>query len=378
MSQKNLYSVDNARKRAKAILPKVVFDYIDGAADDEVTMRVNTDAFNDIMLNPRMAQGKMECDLSTTVLGHKIDLPVILAPCGLVRIMHPDGATGVNIAARNKNTISVLSTVAGSTLAEVAKSGTENLWFQLYSSRGRNEVEIMLDEISKHELDVLVVTVDTPALGNRLRDIKNGVTTPLRMTTSNAIQLGYQVLSKPKWSYQMLNDGLKLMKKPKDNKNDSSKSMLNMAASPFSWDDIKWIRSRWRGKLVIKGILNSTDAKNAVESGADGIIVSNHGGRQLEGVSPTIKVLSNIVESVNDGAEVILDSGVRRGTHVIKAVAIGAKAVMIGRPYLYGLAINGQKGVENILDIFHAELIRDMTLLGCKSIRELDMSYIIN
>ncbi len=377
MSNINLFSVDQARKKAKLRLPKVVFDYIDGAADDEVTMNLNTRAFDDIMLNPKMAQGKFDCDLSTSVLGQELALPVILAPCGLVRVMHPDGAIGVAKAAINMQTISVLSTVAGNPLSEVAETGSHNLWFQLYSSRGRQEVESLLQEIHKNRVSVLVVTVDTPALGNRLRDIYNGVSTPLRVTASNAVQLGYQVLSKPKWSYNMLNDGLKLMKKSKPSGSDSSKNMLNMAASPFSWEDIKWIRSQWRGKLVIKGILNASDAKMCVDCGADAIVISNHGGRQLEGVSPTIKVLSEVVSEVGDQTEVILDSGIRRGTHVIKAIALGAKAVMIGRPYLYGLAANGQMGVENILRIFQSELIRDMTLLGCRSIKDLDKSFLV-
>ena len=381
MTKPNLYSIDHARNLAKSYLPKVVFDYIDGAADDEITMRLNRSAFDEVYFNPKMAQGKFIPNLKVKILGYELDLPVLLAPCGLVRVMHPDGALGVAKAAVNKNTVSVLSTVAGSSIAEVATVDSNLLWYQLYSSNGRAEIESVIDELNSHKIEVLVVTVDTPALGNRLRDIENGVSTPLRINSSNAIQLGYQVLSKPRWTYNMLKDGIKLFEKSKDlredNRGNSGKDMLQMAASPFSWDDIKWIKQIWNKKLVVKGILSGSDAKKAVDSGADAVVISNHGGRQLEGVSPTFMMLPEIVSSVNKNAEVILDSGIRRGSHVLKALALGANAVMIGRPYLYGLAVNGQKGVENILEIFKTELIRDMNLLGCKNLEALDETFLI-
>lgn len=372
--KKNIYSVEHARKLAKTILPKVVFDYIDGGAEDETTMLENTQAFREIYFHPKMAQGRFTPDIKIELFGQTLDLPVILAPCGLVKVMHPSGGIAAVEAARNFNTISVLSAVAGTSIEQASKVSIKNLWFQLYVSTGRQEAGNIIDRVEKTGINTLVVTIDTPALGNRLRDLYNGVSTPLKLGWDNGFKLAYQALSRPLWIYRMVNDAVKITKQSSGQF--MSPEMLKMAESPFSWDDIAWIRERWRGNLVVKGVLSAKDALNAIDVGADAIVVSNHGGRQLNGVLPTIKVLPDVKKAVGDKAVIILDSGIRQSSDVIKALCLGADAVMIGRAYLYGLAVDGQYGIERILHIFKTGLIRDLTLLGVKGVSELNSEWV--
>ncbi|NNN20820.1 MAG: alpha-hydroxy-acid oxidizing protein [Acidimicrobiales bacterium] len=376
MEASDFSSVYEAREMARKILPRVVFDYVDGGAEDEVTMRANVEAFDKICFNPRMAQGPVTPNLKTSILGHEIDLPVILAPCGLVRAMHPDAGGGVAQAARNMNTISILSTVAGSDVKDVAPRAPGLLWFQLYSTRGKEDSLPLMERAKDAGVTHLVVTVDTPALGNRERDRRNGVQTPLRIDARSALRLGPQVLARPRWTYQMARDGLQTYKSKKSSPKDSGSEMLSMGVSPFSWSDITWIKEQWGGPLIVKGILSGRDAQLAIDSGAEAVVVSNHGGRQLEGSPATISVLSEVVSSVEGRCEVFVDGGIRRGSHVVKALSLGAKAVLIGRPYLYGLAVSGQVGVERVLKCFRSEVIRTMTLLGCPDVNMLDSTWL--
>jgi isopentenyl diphosphate isomerase/L-lactate dehydrogenase-like FMN-dependent dehydrogenase len=396
MNLARIANVSDARRIAKRTLPGVVFDYIDGAADDETTMHANVAAFDDIVFRPRMGIDVRKPELATTVLGTPVSMPLLLAPTGLVRIMHPDGAAGAARAAAGRGTLSVLSTVAGSPIDEIAPVAPGTVWFQLYAGGGRPEADRLLARAEAAGVEVLVVTMDTPALGNRERDRHHGVTSPLRIDAHNAIHLGPQVLLRPVWTYRMARDGVSTMRRSRaasagsgkpaatattdDGSDDGLKargfSMLKMVASPFSWADIEYLRGRWPGKLAVKGLLTGGDGRIAVDVGSDAVIISNHGGRQLDSAPATFRALPEIVDAVGDSAEVLLDGGVRRGSHVVKAVALGARAVFIGRPYLYGLAAGGQPGVEHILDLFRSEITRTMVLLGCPAVSDLGPDWV--
>lgn len=370
-----LHSVADARRAARKRLPAVVFDYVDGAADDEVTMRRNEAAFGAVELRPRMATGRTEPQLGTTVLGKALDLPVLLAPCGLVRLLHPDGPAGAARAAASRGTVSVLSTVAGSPVEEVAAESGVPLWFQLYSAGGLPEADALMDRAAAAGVEVLVVTVDTPTLGNRERDVRHGMAPPLRVDAHNAVPLGAQVLARPRWAVQLAATGLRLSRRGAGPPGHGS-GMISSVASPFSWQDVAHLGERWQGPLVVKGILSGDDARRAVDAGARAVVVSNHGGRQLDGAPATLHALEAVVPAVGADAEVLVDGGIRRGSHVVASLALGARAVMIGRPYLYALAAAGERGVERVLDILGAEMRRTMVLMGCTSVAQLGPEWL--
>lgn len=377
-----LHNVADARRVARRRLPGVVFDYVEGGADDERAMRRNEEAFAAVTFRPRMAMGRFEPRLDTTVLGRPFELPVVLAPCGLVRLLHPDGAAGVARAAVRSGTVSVLSTVAGSSVEDVAATAGVPIWFQLYAAGGRTDAEALCDRAAAAGVEVMMVTVDTPALGNRERDVHHGVAPPLRVDAHNAVPLGAQVLLRPRWAAQLAATGLRLSSRGAGGARADAgdpvggPGMLQAVASPFSWDDVRHVRSLWAGRFVVKGILTGDDARRAVDAGADAVVVSNHGGRQLDGAPATLDVLPEVVRAVGATAEVLVDGGVRRGSHVVAAVAHGARAVLVGRPYLYGLAAAGERGVEQVLDVLRSEMRRTMVLLGCESLDELSSSWL--
>ncbi|HMK62435.1 MAG TPA: alpha-hydroxy acid oxidase [Acidimicrobiales bacterium] len=375
-------NVVDARTRARRILPRVVFDYIDGGADDEVTMAENVEAFRRLTFRPRMGLDIGEPELRASVLGTEVSMPLLLSPCGLVRLMHPDGAAGAGRAANSRGTIWTLSTVAGSSMEEVADVGGHR-WFQLYAGHGRSEATELMQRAEESGYEALVVTIDTPALGNRERDTRNGVTSPLRLDARTAIALGPQVLARPRWALRMMSDGVSLLGRPRRSSAGTqpgggmaAAGAVAMLASPFTWDDVGWIRTMWRNPLLVKGVLTGDDAVRAADAGADAVIVSNHGGRQLDGAPATATVLAEVVDAAGDRLEVLVDGGIRRGGDVVKALAMGARAAMIGRPYLYALSVGGQRGVEGILDVMRIEMSRTMRLLGCASVSELDRSYL--
>lgn len=388
-----ILNVADARRRARRVLPRVVFDYVDGGADDERTMARNVAAYGEVAFRPRMATDCGEPHLATSVLGTEVSLPVLLAPCGLVRLLHPDGAAGAAAAARAAGTVSVLSTVAGASLEEVAAASAGPKWFQLYAAGGRQEAQEIMGRAHGAGFEALVVTVDTPALGNRERDLRNGVSPPLRLDAHTAIALGPQVLARPRWALRMLRDGVSLLGRPTSgaavpppDQNPGGLGSVGgglgaagavaMLASPFTWDDIAWIRQRWDRPLVVKGLLSSDDARQAVDAGADAVVVSNHGGRQLDGAPATLAVLPEVVDAVDARTQVLVDGGIRRGGDVVKALALGARAVLIGRPYLYGLAVAGHGGVGQVLEVLRTEMRRTMRLLGCPSVAQLDASWL--
>ncbi len=390
-----IHNVADARRLARRSLPRVVFDYVDGGAEDEVTMGENVQAFREIAFRPRMGIRVGSPRLGTTVLGTPVSLPVLLAPCGLIRLVHPDGALGAARAAKRAGTISILSTVAGTPPEELASEQGPR-WFQLYAA-DRDVAEHLMARARSAGFEGLVVTVDTPALGNRERDVRNGVNNPIHLDLRTAMRLGPQILARPGWGLRMLRNGVQLAGRapgtPVSDSHDepqkvpaqpkqtheraaTSASAVAMLASPFTWDDVSWMRSQWSGPLVVKGILSGHDAVVAADAGADAVIVSNHGGRQLEGAPATMRVLPEVVDAAGDRLEVLVDSGVRRGSDVVKALALGARAVLVGRAYLYCLAAAGEAGVDRMLDLLRTEMNRTLSLLGCPGVSDLDRSWL--
>ena len=382
-----LHTVADARRLARRVLPRPLFDFVEGGAEDEVTMGENESAFREIAFRPRMGMKVERPLLNTTVLGAAVSLPVLLAPCGLVELMHPDGALGVSRAARRSGTVSTLSSAAGTPAATLA-SEPGSRWFQLYAA-GPDEADRLIEDVSAAGFDGLVVTIDTPALGLRDRDVRNGVGGAIRFDARSALRLGPAIAVRPGWGVRMLRRRLQQSggdvmdvlgkagtKRPASDQASAEVPAAEMLASPFSWDDIARIRGRWSGGLVVKGILSGDDAVRAADAGADAVVVSNHGGRQLEGAPATLRVLPEVVDAAGDRLEVLMDGGVRRGGDVVKALAIGARAVLVGRPYLYALAVAGEPGVERVLDIFRSEMVRTLSLLGCPDVSELDRTWL--
>jgi L-lactate dehydrogenase (cytochrome) len=356
----------------------MVFDYIDGGAEREWTLRENCRAFEDVLFRPRSAVATPACDLKTTVLGTPIDLPIILAPVGSSRMFHPRGEEKAAAAAGEAGTIYTLSTLSGCRMEDVRNATRGTAWYQLYLVGGRDVAMGAINRAKAAGYKALVVTIDTPVAGMRERDSRNGVKQLLARDLSTVPHLG-QMLVRPKWLINFFGDG-GLMSFPNIVLADGPMGYADVGAaleaSMTSWQDFKWIREAWSGPIVAKGVHTADDARRAVAEGAAGIVVSNHGARQLDGVAPTIRVLPEIVQAVKGQADILLDGGIRRGSDAVKALCMGAKAVLIGRSYAYGLGAGGQAGVTRALEILKADLVRTMKLLGCAAIKDLDGSYV--
>jgi L-lactate dehydrogenase (cytochrome) len=370
-----MVNVRDARRRAKRRLPAVLFDYIDGGADDEITAAENERAFRELALRPRMGADIDEPSVSTSVLGVPLALPVMLAPCGMIQLVHPDGAVGVARAAAAAATVAVLSKIALCSPEEVADRAAGPHWFQVNSAGGREEVSRLMARAAGAGFTGLVVTMDGPPPGNHERDLRHGVVPPVGVSPHLAARLAGQAVVRPQWTAAMLAAGRRQRSTIQ-----SATSVLTstgLRRSPrFTWRDIDWIRGEWAGALVVKGVLTGDDALLARDVGADAVIVSNHGGRSLDTAPATMTALPEVVAALNGSAEVLLDGGVRRASDVVKAVCLGARAVLIGRPYVYGLACAGQHGVERILGLFQSELQRTMKLIGCQELAQLDPSWL--
>jgi isopentenyl diphosphate isomerase/L-lactate dehydrogenase-like FMN-dependent dehydrogenase len=375
-------TVEDARRIAKRRLPRMAFDYVDGAADGEVTMRANRAVFDEVAWLPRMAATQGQPDLSTTVLGQPVSMPLLLSPCGLTRMVHRTGDVAVAQAAGEAGTLFTLSCMSGHRLEDVAAAATGPRWFQLYFLGGRAGAEQLIDRAQRAGYQALAVTVDTQMGGNRERDARNGLRRPLAIDLRNTAEFLPQVAPKLRWLKDFARDGFRL-----DLPNASSLSrdgapltldeaQAAMAATPPRWEDFAWIREQWQGPVLVKGILTVDDAKRAVDVGAAGVIVSNHGGRQLDTVAPTLRAMAAIVDAVGDRLEVYMDGGVRRGSDVAKVVALGGRAAMIGRPWVYALGAGGQAGVGRILEMFRFDLGRALRLMGCPSVAALDRSWV--
>jgi L-lactate dehydrogenase (cytochrome) len=365
-----ILTVADARRRADRLLPRALVDYIESGSEDERTLAENERAFGDLALRPRMGVD-VEPSLATTVLGTPLAMPLLLAPAGMVQLIHPDGAVGVARAAAAAGTIAVLSRTALCPPDEVARRSPGPHWFQVTSTGGRAVVKSLIGRAADAGFTGLVVTLDGPPPGNREAELRHGVVPPVRLTAGLVARLVAQAVARPRWTASMLATALELKTTISSTTRTLSSTAMRTSAR-FTWADIEWLKREWPSSLLVKGVLTGADAIAARNAGADAIIVSNHGGRALDGVPATITVLPEIVAAVGKSTEVLVDGGIRRASSVAKALCLGARAVLIGRPFLYGLACAGQSGVERILEIFRAELVRTMKLLGCPDVAELD------
>ena len=371
-------NIDDLRVLAKRRLPRMVFDYIDGGAEREITLKENCAAFDRIMFRPRSAVATRSVDLKTTVLDHTIDLPFLLAPVGSSRMFYARGEELAARAAGKAGTLYTLSTLSGCRLEDVKAATTGPAWYQLYLVGGHEVAKKAIARAKAAGYSALVVTIDTPVAGLRERDVRNGVTKLIAMNTSSVPYLG-QMIVKPSWLMSFFADG-GLMNFPNivlaDGPMGYAAVGAALEASMVSWQDFRWIRDEWKGRIVVKGVHTADDARQAVREGADAIVISNHGARQLDGVAATIRVLPEVVEAVKGQTEILLDGGIRRGSDVVKALCLGAKAVLIGRAYAYGLGAAGEPGVSRAIEILRADVVRTLKLLGCGSAAALDASYI--
>jgi L-lactate dehydrogenase (cytochrome) len=370
-------SIEDLRRRARCRLPRALFDFIDGGAQDEVTLRRNRDDFQRITLVPRVLTDVSQRDQSVSVLGQTYATPLILAPTGLPGILWPNGARLAARAADEAGVGFCLSTMSTASIEDIAHASRRPVWFQLYVSRDRELAKSMIQRAKAAGCGALAITVDVQVQGQRDRDVRNGLTIPPQFRLANAVDFALH----PGWVWRFLTGPkVTLANFVGTGKGDDMFTIAGFVNSQFdqtvTWKDIDWVRSVWDGPLALKGILTGEDAQLATRHGVDAVIVSNHGGRQLDGVPSAISALAEVVDAVQGRAEVILDGGVRRGTDVLKALAIGAKACMIGRPFLYGLAADGGAGVRKALDILHAEIDVGLALLGRAGIKELDRSAV--
>jgi isopentenyl diphosphate isomerase/L-lactate dehydrogenase-like FMN-dependent dehydrogenase len=376
----HVVNISDLRRVAKKRLPAVVFDYLDGGAEGEVTLRENCRVFDDVSFRPRHAVAFPNCDLRTTILGHEISLPAWLAPVGYSRLMHPGGEVAAARAAGNAGTGYTLSTISGHKLENVRAATTGPVWYQLYLMGGRAAAEGSIDRARRAGFTGLVITIDTPVSGIRERDPRNGMVQLLNPGLFQKIPYAQQFLTHPGWLMDFLRDGgvppLHNVVLPGKGPMPLTDIAKALAASTVTWSDLKWIREIWSGPIIVKGVLTGDDGRRAVDEDAAAIVVSNHGGRQLDCVSSTLRALPEVVAAVNGRAEVLMDGGVRRGTDIVKAICLGARAVLCGRAYAYGLAAAGEKGVARALEILREDVKRTLVLLGCPSVAALDSSYV--
>lgn len=370
------------RSRARRVLPRAVFDYIDGGSDGELTMARNRGDLDGIDLLPRNGEWVADPGLSTTVLGTRVAAPVLIAPCGGLRLVHPEGDLGVARAARQLGIIQVVSSASGHSLETVAEVGGAR-WFQLYRFSNATSMMRLVERADEAGYQALVVTVDTPVAANRERDARNGFSYDMRVNLSNALRLGPQLVVRPGWCWRYLLDGLPFeLPNTADLRRDGRPLLLGEMSRPgaeshsASWDEIAEIRRRWVGPLVIKGVITPHDARRAVNVGADAVVVSNHGGRQLDGQPSSISALPAVVDALRGRAEVLLDSGIRRAADVVRARSLGARAVLLGRLPAFGLATGGGAGVADALSDLIGQLRTIMQLLGCPDVEDLDEGWV--
>ncbi len=362
------------RELAKRRLPAPLFHYIDGAADDEVSYRRNTAAFDDCDLVPKVLAGVQDIDMSTTVMGKKIDMPMFCSPTALQRLFHHDGERAVGRAAERFGTFFGLSSLGTVSIEEIATSINTPKMFQLYYHKDKDLTKSMIDRCKEAKFDVMTLTVDTIVGGNRERDLRTGFTSPPKLTLKSLWSFatrptwGLNFLLREKFSLPQLDahvaEGTNIATSISD-------YFGNMLDQSMDWQAAEWVNKQWGGHFCLKGIMSVEDAKRAVDIGATAIMVSNHGGRQLDGGRSPFDQLAEIVDAVGTRIDVICDGGIRRGTHVLKALSVGAKAVSGGRWYLYALAAAGQPGVERAMEKMRDELERDMKLVGVKKLSEL-------
>src|SRR2546421_2745605 len=380
LASPRVVNIHDLRHLAQRRVPRVVFDYLDGGAETEVTLRENCRVFDDLTFRPRQAVAIPECDLRTRVLSADLAFPAILAPIGYSRLMHPGGEVAAAAAAEEAGLAYTLSTISGHKLENVRAASKGPVWYQLYLVGGREVAGGAIDRARRAGFSALVVTIDTPVAGMRERDPRNGMKELLGGTLSSKLPFLPQMFAHPGWLASFLLDGgvPKLENIVIPGKGPMSLIDVTAALSHavVSWEDIRWLKGIWTGPIVVKGVLTADDARRALDEGAAGIIVSNHGGRQLDGAPAALRVLPEVVAAVNGQAEVLMDGGVRRGSDIVKAICLGARAVLLGRAYAFGLAAAGKPGVTRALEILREDVERTLRLLGCPSVSALDSSYL--
>jgi len=380
MNLKNCHNFDDFRELARRKLPSPIYNYIDGGADDEVTLKRNTAAFNDCDLIPNVLADVSNIDISTTVLGQKIDFPLFLSATAMHRLYHHEGERATAKAAEKMSTMFGISTMATVSIEEIGELTKGPKLFQLYIHKDRGLTDNLIERCKQAGFNSMCLTVDTVVAGNRERDHRTGFTTPPKLTLASMLSFALH----PGWTLNnllhekftlaninhMTDDGSKIDKSVIDYINNQFDPSMN-------WKDAEYCVKKWNGPFALKGVMSVEDAKRAIDIGCTAIMISNHGGRQLDGSRAPFDQLAEIVDAVGDKIEVILDGGVRRGTHVLKALSLGAKACSFGKGYLFALGAGGQKGVEAILQKMKDEIKRDMTLMGCRSVKELNRSKVI-
>jgi isopentenyl diphosphate isomerase/L-lactate dehydrogenase-like FMN-dependent dehydrogenase len=372
-----LLTVEDYRRAARRRLPRAIFDFVEGGAGDEVTLRRNREAFERVTFGPRVLVDVSKRDQSVTVLGQRVATPVLIAPTGMAGLCWRRGEIEAARAAAAAGSIYTLSTHASCSIEAVAAAAPGPLWFQLYVWQNRDLTRSFVERARAAGYRALMLTVDVPIISRRERDVRNGFAIPPRVTIGNALD----VLRRLAWIRSVLL-GPRLTLANLVGAPDAPRSDLitlggvaNRQVDPtVSWGDLRWFRSLWPGPLLLKGVLSVEDARLAADHGVDGLVVSNHGGRQLDGAPASLEVLSEIVDAVGDRLEVLLDGGIRRGADVVKALALGARAVLIGRPYLYGLAVAGAAGVERVLTLLQGEIDKTLALIGVPRAEDLDRS----
>ena len=380
MSLKNCHNFEDFRKLAKKKLPSPIFHYIDGGADDESTLRRNTESFNDCDLVPNVLASVGKPDLSTTLFGRKIDMPIFLSPAAMQRLYHPDGDRASARAAEKFNTFYSMSSMGNNTIEEVSNISSGPKLFQLYVHKDRAISDDLIERSKRSGFDAMCLTVDTLVAGNREKDHRTGFTTPPKLTLQSLMSFAIH----PLWVFNYLTHSkfeLANVSKKTDKGTNITKSVIEYINEQYdpamNWKDAEYCIKKWNGPFALKGVMSVEDAKKAIDIGCTAIMISNHGGRQLDGSRAPFDQLAEIVDAVGDKIEVILDGGVRRGTHVLKALALGAKACSFGKGYLFALGAGGEQGVKAILEKMRAEINRDMILMGCKSVNDLNRSKVI-
>ncbi len=380
MNLNDCYNFEDFRKLAKKKLPAPIFHYIDGGADDEVTLNRNTNAFNDCDLIPNVLASVGEPDLSTTLFGRKIDMPLFLSPTAMQSLYTPEGDKASARAAEKFGTMYSMSTMASFSIEEIANISSGPKLFQLYVHKDQSITDDLIDRCRRANFDGLCLTVDTLVAGNRERDHRTGFTTPPKLTLESLLSFAMR----PEWVFKYLTNKkfeLANIKHKTDKGTNIAKSVIDYINEQYdpkmNWKDAEYCIKRWNGPFALKGVMSVDDAKRAIDIGCTAIMISNHGGRQLDGSRSPFDQVKAISDAVGDKLEIILDGGIRRGTHVLKALAAGATACSFGKAFLFSLGAGGQKGVERLLDNMQKEIRRNMILMGCKKIEDLDASKII-
>ena len=374
MKLDNCHNINSFRHLAKKKLPSPIFNYIDGAADDEVTYKRNTKSFDDVDLVPNVLRGVEDVDLTTKVFGKKISMPIYCAPTAVQRLFHFEGERAVAKAASKFGTMFGVSSLSTVSVEEIEKISNSPKMFQFYFHKDRSLNKELLERAKNSNFDVLALTVDTITGGNRERDLRTGFTIPPKLTIESMMEFAL----KPSWFLNHITSSpfelphlQNYVKKGTNTVTSIGEYFSTMLDQNMSWKDAEQLNSKWGGQFALKGVMSVDDAKKAVDIGCSAVIVSNHGGRQLDGSRAPFDQLTEIVDAVGDKIDVICEGGIKRGTHVLKALSLGAKACSGGRMYLYALAAAGQKGVEKALSIMRNEIERDMKLMGCRKISDL-------